>query len=50
LAFRFPAELERLRVRVLYRRFWEEVGRAKGWPDSERTVLDRTFAGGAVAR
>jgi hypothetical protein len=46
----FPGDLRRLRVRVLYRRFWEEVVRAKGWPDRDRTVLDRTFPVGATAR
>jgi hypothetical protein len=40
-AFDFPPELAKVRVRVLYRRFWEEVGRSKGWPDADVTVLHR---------
>jgi hypothetical protein len=44
LIFVFPADLARLRVRVLYRRFWQEVARAKGWPDRDLTVLDQSFA------
>ena len=31
----------RLRVRVLYRRFWQEVARVKGWPDRDLVVLER---------
>jgi hypothetical protein len=37
----FPASLARLRVRILYRRFWQEVTHAKGWPDEDLVVLDR---------
>jgi hypothetical protein len=40
----FPAELARLRVRIVYRRFWHEVARAKGWPDEDLVVFDRVFA------
>ena len=43
LIFVLPADLARLRVRVLYRRFWQEVARAKGWPDRDLTVLDQSF-------
>ncbi len=43
-AFAFWGELERVRVRVLYRRFWHEVARAKGWPDRDLVVVDRTFS------
>jgi hypothetical protein len=42
--FVFPAHLGRLRVQVLYRRFWQEVARVKGWPDEDVSVFDRTFA------
>jgi hypothetical protein len=41
--FLFPAAVVRLRTRVLYRRFWPEVGRSKGWPDRDFTVWERTF-------
>jgi hypothetical protein len=39
----FPAKVERVRVRVLYRRFWEEVAIAKKWPDRDLIVFERTF-------
>jgi hypothetical protein len=44
LTLAFPAGLAEVRVRIIYRRFWQEVGRAKGWPDEDLVVLDRTFA------
>ncbi|MBI1915060.1 MAG: hypothetical protein HYS12_10035 [Planctomycetes bacterium] len=43
LVFEFPRELRRLRVRMLYRRFWQEVGRAKGWPDENLVVAEQAF-------
>jgi Cytochrome c554 and c-prime len=42
LTFAFPAKTTRVRVRLLYRRFWPEVTEAKGWPDDTIVVLDRT--------
>jgi hypothetical protein len=42
--FEFPAALTRLRLRVLYRRFWPEVVRVKKWPDQDLLVLDREYA------
>jgi len=41
--FDFPPTLARLRLRVLYRRFWPEVIRTKQWPDHDLLVLDRSF-------
>ena len=43
LSFDFPPSLRRLRVRVIYRPFWQEVARAKGWPNQDVPVADRTF-------
>jgi hypothetical protein len=43
LEFRFPPGLASVRVRLLYRRFWEPVALAKGWPDSDLIVVDRVF-------
>jgi hypothetical protein len=40
--FTFPAEAERVRVRVVYRRFWQQQAEVKGWTDHERTVMDQT--------
>jgi hypothetical protein len=41
--FVFPAAVVRLRTRLLYRRFWQEVARGKGWPDRDLIVNERTF-------
>jgi len=43
-AFSFPPGTDRVRVRLLYRRFWPEVAVAKGWPDDTIVVLDRVFS------
>ncbi len=40
-AYDFPPQTVRVRVRVLYRRFWAETARAKGWPDEDVSVLQR---------
>jgi hypothetical protein len=40
--WRFPTGMSRLRLRVLYRRFWDEVARSKGWPDRDLTVFDQS--------
>ena len=39
--FVFPKSALRVRVRLLYRRFWREVADAKRWPSNEVTVVDR---------
>jgi len=36
-----PAITHRVRVRVLYRRFWQTVTLAKRWPDDTTVVFDR---------
>jgi hypothetical protein len=41
--YSFPRDLRRLRIRLVYRRFWEAVRRAKSWPADEITVLDHTI-------
>jgi hypothetical protein len=41
LAWEFPPSVQRFRVRLLYRRFWIEVSRAKGWPDDDALVAER---------
>jgi hypothetical protein len=45
LELTFPPDLARVRVRVLYRRFWHQVAAAKGWPDTDLVVLERAFDG-----
>ncbi len=41
--FTFAGRAVRVRVRVLHRRFWAEAARAKGWPDQDLLVVDRTW-------
>jgi len=41
--FDFPAALTRLRLQVLYRRFWPETARSKHWPKDDLLVLEQTF-------
>ena len=36
----FPPGLRRVRVRLLYRRFWPEVAAVKGWTDNEIALFD----------
>jgi hypothetical protein len=37
----FGPAAERVRVRLLYRRFWPEVADGKGWPDNEVRVAEK---------
>jgi hypothetical protein len=48
--FLFPLETRRFRVRLLYRRFWEEQTRIKRWPSTEIVVYDQTHDLAAVPR
>ena len=41
LVFDFPSGVRRVRVRLLYRRFWQEVARSKGWADQDVLVSER---------
>jgi hypothetical protein len=41
--YTFPPGADRVRVRLLYRRFWHEVTEAKGWPDDEISLVDQTL-------
>jgi len=41
--YQFGAGVERVRVLLLYRRFWEETAEAKGWPDNEIVVVDQVL-------
>ena len=40
----FPGGVQRVRVRLLYRRFWPEVAERKSWPDNEMVIVDQTVA------
>ena len=40
--FKFPHNLQTVRVRVLYRRFWESTSGEKNWPDKPSVVHDQT--------
>jgi hypothetical protein len=39
--YEFPTEAKTVQVRVLYRRFWDEVARDKGWPDRDVRIIER---------
>jgi hypothetical protein len=41
VAWRFTVPVERVRVRLLYRRFWPTVAEAKKWPDRDLVLVDR---------
>jgi hypothetical protein len=43
-AYLFPGHPARVRVRLLYRRFWPQVAAERGWPENEVVVIDRTVA------
>jgi hypothetical protein len=38
--FVFGGDVRELHVRLLYRRFWDEVARARGWSDNELVVVN----------
>jgi hypothetical protein len=46
----FGPSLSGVRVRVLHRRFWAEVARAKGWPDQDLVVIDRFISRSRAGR
>ena len=37
----FPMEIQSVRVRMIYRRFWESVEKEKGWPNGAIIVYDQ---------
>jgi hypothetical protein len=41
LEWRFSTNTTRLRLRVIYRRFWPEAAKTKSWPMDDLTVLDQ---------
>jgi hypothetical protein len=41
--FQFGPTTKQVRVRLIYRRFWQNVAVSKGWPDDGITVLDKTW-------
>jgi hypothetical protein len=42
-SYRFPTGPNRVNVRLVYCRFWEQVAVLKGWPDNEVVIVDQTF-------
>jgi hypothetical protein len=44
LVFRFSFHAERVRARLLYRRFWPEVSEAKSWPDDTVLIKEEEWA------
>jgi len=41
-SFTFDGQAQRVRVRLIHRRFWQEVAESKGWPDIELLIIDRS--------
>ena len=41
--FAFAAGADRVRVRLIYRRFWPEVAAGKGWPDDSIVVVSQEW-------
>jgi hypothetical protein len=39
--WRFPSSATRLRLSVIYRRFWPETGKTKGWPVDDLAVVNQ---------
>lgn len=37
----FPVNTDRIRIRLIHRRFWKTVAEEKSWPTDEQTVIDR---------
>ena len=42
--FVFGRAAQKVRVRLLYRRFWQELTRAKDWPDDTLTVFEQIYS------
>lgn len=42
--FVFAGSPKRLRIRLIYRRFWEEVAVVKKWPSDEIVIMDKTWS------
>lgn len=41
--FVFPLDVHRVRVRVIYRRFWPETVQLKKWPDGDFIVVEQVY-------
>jgi hypothetical protein len=39
--YRFPAATDRIRVRLVHRRFWKEMADQKCWPADEQLIFER---------
>jgi hypothetical protein len=39
--FLFAGKVQRVRLRLIYRRFWVEVAQTKGWPNNELVLVDQ---------
>jgi hypothetical protein len=44
IQWRFPTAASHLQVRLIYRRFWPETAKTKGWPQEDFTVFDRVIS------
>ena len=37
----FPSRTKQARVRLIHRKFWQDVASSKGWPQDDLTVVDQ---------
>jgi hypothetical protein len=44
IEFRLPSATSEVRVRLLYRRFWQPTAQQKHWPDPTLEIVDRTWS------
>lgn len=41
MQFEFPVDVDRVRIRMVHRRFWKSVADEKGWPSDEMLIFER---------
>ncbi|MFL5246068.1 MAG: hypothetical protein ACJ8FY_28695 [Gemmataceae bacterium] len=46
----FPPAARKIRIRLIYRRFWQDQAEIKNWPDNEILVFDQVIAAPTEAR
>ena len=49
MRFVFPADVDRIRIRVVHRRFWKSVATEKSWPDNELLIVEQELLPTGIA-
>ena len=47
--FLFPAGTDRVRIRLVHRRFWKQIAEEKRWPADEQLIVEREMRGPGIA-